>query len=556
MFPTSSFSPSCRSWVASLSLAIGATACAVGSGTDEAASSNAAPIIGGSQDSGDAAVVALALVQGNSLTGCSGTLIAPTVVLTAAHCVFPATSGSPGAVSTGTFYAFFGPSVTWPPPAGTPRVFSVDWDPRYTITNPPSVQPHDVGVAILSAPVAVAPAPVSVVQTSLTAGQRMRIAGFGETVAGNVASWGSKYTADTTFGAFAAFPNYESMIQTGGTPTTCSGDSGGPIFATMNGAESIVGVTSGGDCQSEALFAETGLIPQPEPNFAWLNKYTTTSVLVANPYGHFEAESTLSVQYTGVPPSPTAQNWLALVPQGSPTTSYVAWTYIANGTTGSALLEVPADPAPGTYTVRVVADNGYTVLAESNAFTIDELPVSTDAATYAYRAPINVTYQTPSPEYQDWVDIAPAGSAPTSYVAWAYTGGFNEGTVTLQSGSLFPGTYVARFLLRNGFVVGGESAPFVVQSVPLSTDASTYARGVPVRVSFTDVAPTTTDWIEIATPQSATTAYLAWQFTGDATSGTLAFSSASLAPGTYVARFLPHDGATSVGQTAAFTVTP
>ena len=50
------------------------------------------PISGGYSDSEDTAVVGIVSLANNSLGICSGTLIAPNVVLTAQHCVAPTSS--------------------------------------------------------------------------------------------------------------------------------------------------------------------------------------------------------------------------------------------------------------------------------------------------------------------------------------------------------------------------------------------------------------------------------------------------------------------------------
>src|SRR6202011_5804497 len=57
---------------------------------------NAEPIISGETDTGDPSVVAVYAQQLGAPFGflCTGSVIAPTVVLTAAHCVSPAETGT------------------------------------------------------------------------------------------------------------------------------------------------------------------------------------------------------------------------------------------------------------------------------------------------------------------------------------------------------------------------------------------------------------------------------------------------------------------------------
>src|SRR5262249_24320458 len=60
------------------------------------AAEDAQPIIGGETDSGDPGAVAVYAQQLGAMSGflCTGSVIAPTVVLTAAHCVSPEETGA------------------------------------------------------------------------------------------------------------------------------------------------------------------------------------------------------------------------------------------------------------------------------------------------------------------------------------------------------------------------------------------------------------------------------------------------------------------------------
>jgi hypothetical protein len=527
-------------------LILAASACGDGSG--EASSSSAAPIIGGALDAGDPAVVALARVQGNQVTSlCSGTLVSPTVVLTAAHCVVPVSSGSPGPVSAGSLYAVFGETIG--SPASTAAVYAVDWDPAFGGSAP---DPHDLAVAILAAPVSVLPAPVSAAGVGLQPGQQVRIAGYGLTAAQGGQA-GTKYSASTTIAALVPYPQSALMVETQGAKTACKGDSGGPMFASIDGADTVIAVTSGGDdgCTT-ALYAESGLVLPPYPNLSWLSAHLTSVVTSAGPY---LAGGVVTVQYAGVPPSPTTQNWIGIAPQGAPANTYVAWTYLPAGLSGTTSLQLPATATPGAYVVRVFADDDFAILAESSPFAV-RYPAATtaDATSYAYRAPITVTSSPPQHQFEDWVAIAPYGSLATTYTAWAYTNGSD--VVVIDSEAIVPGKYVARFLPANGFTIAGESAPFVVQPVPVSTNAEAYFRGDTITVSFSTRGAAAKDWVEIVTPQAPTSAYLVWQFTGGSGAGTVSLSSAALPPGSYVARFLPDDEMTSVGESAPFVVDP
>ncbi|MCE9575869.1 MAG: trypsin-like serine protease [Deltaproteobacteria bacterium] len=203
------------------------------SGPDTGA--RAAAIVGGSDDLGDPAVARLELVGG----ACTGALIAPTVILTAAHCAAPAV----GAAAPGT--ASFGPGgatgFTESIPITTVWI-ARDW-PR-----------ADADVALVRLAHAAAAAPVRWQLTALPAmtGATVRVVGFGETAGGALATAGTKRTVALTVRTDGA------MLVTGdATHNTCQGDSGGPVFADLGDGEIVVAVVANGDpgCAGDARFA-------------------------------------------------------------------------------------------------------------------------------------------------------------------------------------------------------------------------------------------------------------------------------------------------------------
>jgi V8-like Glu-specific endopeptidase len=185
------------------------------------------PIVNGVPDDRDEAVCALVLADE---VFCTGTLVAPRVVLTAAHCVRRGINVAD---------AFFGKEALPGQDGGRFPVVKAKAHPAYndeTLAN-------DIGVLLLDGLPGMEPALMNTVAFEKAfLGQTTRLVGFGMTRARGDDE-GKKRQTTSVVTKFSA----SDFTYSGTTGQTCQGDSGGPAFLTLDGKEVLVGVTSWGD---------------------------------------------------------------------------------------------------------------------------------------------------------------------------------------------------------------------------------------------------------------------------------------------------------------------
>jgi hypothetical protein len=186
-----------------------------------------------------------------TFVACTGSVIAPTIILTAAHCVFDKTTG---AAIPASAIAVAAGSVNRPanPPA---NVTAVRPDPYY---NPATFQ-ADAAILLLNAPVPPAAVPVALAAPANGAlyapGTSVTFTGWGETVADMPTSSPTQLQSGTV--PILANATCQSSVEfhpgytlcTGGAgyrPATCHGDSGGPLVVATAAGPVQIGITSYG----------------------------------------------------------------------------------------------------------------------------------------------------------------------------------------------------------------------------------------------------------------------------------------------------------------------
>jgi secreted trypsin-like serine protease len=183
-------------------------------------------IVGGQATSSLPAVGALTRFGS---THCTGTLVEPRKVVTAAHCL--------EGVSASSLKFVIGPKISTP--EHVISVASVSYHPSY---NSSSLQ-NDIGYVTLSQDAPVEPMKLLPSMDGSWVGTQLIFVGYGASNGVNQTGYGTK--------RFVSMPiqqvwSKQFRYAVNG-KNTCNGDSGGPAFAQVNGELLLAGVTSYGD---------------------------------------------------------------------------------------------------------------------------------------------------------------------------------------------------------------------------------------------------------------------------------------------------------------------
>jgi acid phosphatase type 7 len=290
--------------------------------------------------------------------------------------------------------------------------------------------------------------------------------------------------------------------------------------------------------------------------------------------------ATVTAGWSGVS-SPTTADWIGVYAQGAANTAYSNWVYDDNctkvaGTTtlvsGSCSINMPT--TPGTYELRLLANNGFTVLATS-------APVTVSSTTSLLGSPTGVAggglvtaswNNVGNPSSTDWVGVYAQGAANSAYQKWVYDDSCTQtaGTTTLASGSCSiampttAGTYELRLFAADGYTLLATSGPITVSATTLSASPGSVGTGGSVTGSWSNVGnPSSTDWIGVYTPGSGSGSYLNWVYDNSCTraAGATALASGSCSvtlpntAGTYELRLYAADGWTLLATSGQVTVT-
>jgi secreted trypsin-like serine protease len=210
---------------------------------------------------GDDQSKAPALQRGVSF--CTGTIISPRVILTAAHCVqeFDPASRQKGGLlfpNASDFLVYFGTQVKNDESyiRAAKVVPHPEWDPAATLQPFPRTAPNDIAILVLSQDIPKGYEPVQIADPSLSLdNEQAALAGFGVPFSRSIGNTGTLRQVDVRVtGVNTAAKRFSVGALFRG---ACAGDSGGPAFIKVGDEFQLVGATSTG---AELLTACIGVI--------------------------------------------------------------------------------------------------------------------------------------------------------------------------------------------------------------------------------------------------------------------------------------------------------
>jgi hypothetical protein len=238
---------------------------------------------------------------------------------------------------------------------------------------------------------------------------------------------------------------------------------------------------------------------------------------------------------------------------------------------GSCPFVVPSALAAGVYELRLLANDGFTLLATSNGVTIaptSKTFLTASPSTISPGGTLTATWQgILFPTSTDWIGLYPQDSADfNAYIDWIYVSCSKTPGNPLPSGScpfelpisLAPGAYVLRLFSNNSFSQLSASGSFTVTgSAPpsLTANPTSVPPGGTLTATWNGIAsPTSTDWIGLYLAGTPNAASIDWIYvscskvpSGPLPSGSCPFAvPVSALPATYELRLLANDGFTSL----------
>jgi subtilisin family serine protease len=249
-----------------------------------------------------------------------------------------------------------------------------------------------------------------------------------------------------------------------------------------------------------------------------------------------------------------AQDWLALAPVGSATTSYVSWFYVGAGVT-SHTWPIAMPSTPGTYEFRLWLNNDYIRGATSPSITVTQAPYPVPALS----------------------SLSPTPAVAGMPMTLTLTGtGFVSSSVVQWNGASRTTTYVSATQLRinvpasdvasvgtvqlsvfNPSPGGGLSNLVPLDIVPapvLNVSTTSAAHGTQVTVTLTGGLGGPNAWLALAPAGSGDTTYIVWTYVATGVTSTTWTATMPATAGNYEFRLYRDSGYSRIATSPTVTV--
>lgn len=250
---------------------------------------NRAAIVNGRVARADELMSTVPLIDASGFTFCTGTLVTPTLVVTAAHC-FEDQDGRAlglGEVAVGSDSLFALP-VPFSQRHASSRLIKHPQYAQGPISFEPSGlgQDNDIGVIVLADAihdqVTTPILPVERLGDLAARRTQVTVSGYGVTDEVNPGNdrAGTLHIGETPY---LERSDFEMLAGGNGLVDTCNGDSGGPAYVTLDGQRYLVGVTSRGAHDSVGNCGDRGIYSLAPAYLDWMQGETGVDLSPAEP---------------------------------------------------------------------------------------------------------------------------------------------------------------------------------------------------------------------------------------------------------------------------------
>lgn len=221
------------------------------------------------------------------------------------------------------------------------------------------------------------------------------------------------------------------------------------------------------------LFNDTGMLSDPI-TFEVVYHQVNAKIILNSL--EVKANEYCPVSFEGAPGND--YDWIGVYKPDADHIDYLSSAFLYGETNGTVEIFMPVEP--GEYLLKMFEDNSYTMIAQSEIFTVVEetaiitpdatlitdyqtvLEVNVDGAFAGEQ--ITVSYTGAPGNATDWIGLYEVGDTQGYIIDWQYTEGTPEGTLDFYAPEE-PGNYVFRFFPNDTFDIIAESNPIAVLDV-------------------------------------------------------------------------------------------